>query len=76
MGADIIIEDRTAIIRGVKKIYGTDVYAKDLRGGAGLIIAGLVAEGDTIINDVHHVDRGYEDVEKIFSELGADIKRI
>lgn len=76
MGADIIIEDRTAIIRGVDKLFGTDVYAKDLRGGAGLVVAGLVAEGDTVLNDLYHVDRGYENIEKTFAELGAEIKRI
>lgn len=75
MGADIIINGRTAVIRGVPRLVGADVYAQDLRGGAALVIAGLAAEGTTEVNDVHHIDRGYEEMEVVLSALGADIQR-
>lgn len=77
MGADIICEDgRTSIIKGVKKLTGAAVRAKDLRGGAALIIAGLSAEGETVVTDSEHVERGYENIEKVLSSVGADIKFI
>lgn len=76
MGADIRIDGRVAIIKGVKRLTGANVLAKDLRGGAALVIAGLVAEGDTIIEGVKHIDRGYDGLEKKLMYLGADIKRI
>ncbi len=75
MGADVITNGRTAVIKGVPRLTGTQVYAQDLRGGAALVIAGLAAHGTTIVEDVHHIDRGYEDMEKTLSKLGADIRR-
>ena len=64
MGANVKIEGRIAVIKGVKKLAGANVYAKDLRGGAALILAGLGAEGETVINGIKHIERGYEDIEK------------
>lgn len=76
MGAKISTEGRTAIVKGVKRLHGTIVEANDLRGGAALITAGLAAEGETTIQGVHHIDRGYEFIEKKLSQLGAKIIRI
>lgn len=76
MGADIKIKDRSAMVTGVSKLQGTDVRATDLRCGAALILAGLVAEGETHIHDIYHIERGYEDVIEKFSGLGAKIKRV
>ena len=76
MGADIIIKDRMALINGVKSLYGANVTAPDLRSGAGLIIAGICAEGYTTINDIYHIDRGYLKIENDLNLLGADIKRL
>lgn len=76
MGADISIEGRVARINGVLELVGTDVCATDLRAGAAMIIAGLAAHGTTEITNVKYIDRGYEDVENKFGNLGADIKRV
>jgi len=76
MGADIIVRDRTAIVRGVKKLNGAPVSANDLRGGAALIIAALAAEGKTEISEVRHIDRGYDDIAGVLNALGADIRRV
>ena len=76
MGADITVRDRTAVIRGVKKLHGACVTAGDLRGGAALVIAGLVAEGQTSVFDLSYVDRGYADFEYKLRRLGAKIRRI
>jgi UDP-N-acetylglucosamine 1-carboxyvinyltransferase len=76
MGADVTIKDRVAIIKGVKKLTCANVEAKDLRGGASLVIASLCAEGVSELTGVCHIDRGYENIEKDFSSLGADIKRL
>ncbi len=76
MGAKITVKDRMAIVRGVSKLHGANVYAHDLRGGAALVIAGLAADGLTQINDVHHIERGYEDLAGTLQSVGADIKRI
>jgi len=75
MGADIRIEGRTAIVNGVKRLHGTNVYAEDLRGGAALVIAGLKAEGVTVVKNIHHIDRGYQSIEKQLKELGCDVYR-
>lgn len=75
MGADITLKDRMAIIKGVNKLYGANVVASDLRGGAGLVLAGLVAEGYTTIEDIYHIDRGYLSIEEDFCKLNAEIKR-
>jgi UDP-N-acetylglucosamine 1-carboxyvinyltransferase len=76
MGADIVIQGGNAIVRGVPTLHGAQTMATDLRASASLILAALVAEGTTEISRVYHIDRGYETIEKKFSALGADIKRI
>jgi len=75
MGADITINGRRAVIKGTG-LSGTTVRATDLRGGAGMVIAGLMAEGTTTITDIQYIDRGYENMEEKFKKLGADITRI
>lgn len=76
MGADIFVKDRLAIVKGVERLYGADVSASDLRAGAGLVIAGLIADGYTTIHNLHYIDRGYERLEEKLKLLGADIKRV
>lgn len=76
MGADIVIQGSSAIVRGVPKLRGAQTMATDLRASASLLLAALVAEGTTEISRVYHIDRGYEGIEKKFSALGADIKRV
>ncbi|AVP55668.1 UDP-N-acetylglucosamine 1-carboxyvinyltransferase [Clostridium tetani] len=76
MGANIKAKGRTAYIKGVEKLQGSVVKATDLRAGAALVIAGLVAEGVTEILDIEHIDRGYPHIEDKFKKLGADIKRV
>jgi len=76
MGANIITEGRGAIIEGPSRLTGCDVRATDLRAGAAMILAGLVAEGTTRIGELRHIDRGYEDIVEKFKSLGADIERI
>ena len=76
MGAKIKVVDREAIILGKSKLYGSKVNATDLRAGAALILAGLVAEGQTEISQIYHIDRGYENIVEKFQDLGADIRRI
>ena len=75
MGAEIKVENNTAIINGVKNLIGAQVMASDLRAGAALVLVGLIAEGTTIVNRIYHIDRGYEKLEEKLSLLGADIKR-
>jgi UDP-N-acetylglucosamine 1-carboxyvinyltransferase len=76
MGADIVVNDKAVIIQGVEKLKGAPVMASDLRAGAALVIAGLIAEGTTEIGDIHYIERGYEDIVEKFRGLGADIKRV
>jgi len=76
MGADIQTDGRTAVIKGVPKLSAAPVMATDLRASASLILAGLAAEGQTVITRIYHLDRGYEDIEEKLSALGADIKRV
>lgn len=76
LGANINVDGRIAVIEGVDCLTGAEVTATDLRAGAAMILAGLAAKGQTTISDVKYIDRGYEEVEKKFSSLGADIKRI
>lgn len=76
MNADIKVEGHTAIIRGIPQLDGADVIATDLRASASLVIAGLVAQDETIIDHIYHLDRGYEAIEEKLSSLGAQIKRI
>ena len=74
MGADIQIKNNRAVICGVGKLKGCHVSARDLRGGAALIIAGLMAEGDTIVENSIFVERGYQDICKDLTQLGAEIR--
>ncbi len=76
MGAKISIEGKTAIIKGTKKLYGTNVRATDLRGGAALVIAGTVAKGETRVEDIEYILRGYEKFDEKLTKLGVDIKTI
>ncbi|MDV4150787.1 UDP-N-acetylglucosamine 1-carboxyvinyltransferase [Clostridium sp. AL.422] len=76
MGATIKVEGRTAIIEGQKKLVGAKVIATDLRAGAAMVIAGLVADGITEIYEIEHIDRGYPHIENKFAALGADITRV
>jgi UDP-N-acetylglucosamine 1-carboxyvinyltransferase len=76
MGADIVIQGKSAIVRGVPKLHGAPVMATDLRASASLILAGLAAEGTTVLSRVYHIDRGYQQIEKKLSALGADIRRV
>ncbi len=76
MGATIRVEGKLAIIDGVTKLMGAPVRATDLRAGAAMIIAGLMAEGITEINDIYHIDRGYENFEEKFIKLGGDVRRV
>ena len=76
MGAQIRLDGRTAIIEGSEKLYGAQVRVTDLRAGAALIIAGLVASGTTEVIDIHHIDRGYEFIENKLQRLGANIRRV
>lgn len=75
MGADIKVEGRSAVVRGVEKLQGANVVARELRGGAALVVAALAAEGQTIISGTEYIDRGYESIEKYLNSCGADIKR-
>jgi UDP-N-acetylglucosamine 1-carboxyvinyltransferase len=76
MGADIEISGNTAMVKGVKTLYGAPVMATDLRASASLILAGLIAKGETVVNRVYHLDRGYEAIENKFAALNARIKRV
>ena len=76
LGADIQVDGHTAIVRGVERLSGAPVMATDLRASASLILAGLVAQGDTTIDRIYHLDRGYENIEQKLSALGARIRRI
>ena len=75
MGANILVEGRTAIVRGVERLTGAAVSCTDLRAGAAVVVAGLAAEGETIIDNLHHLDRGYEDIVPKLRSLGARISR-
>jgi UDP-N-acetylglucosamine 1-carboxyvinyltransferase len=76
MGADIGLQGNTAIVRGVKGLRSAPVMATDLRASASLVIAGLVADGETIVDRIYHIDRGYECIEEKLRQLGADIRRL
>ena len=76
MGADIEVSGRTAVIKGVSHLVGQAVKATDLRGGAGVVIAGLIASGKTVITEIKHIDRGYERLVEKLKGLGADIERV
>jgi len=76
MGAKIRLEGNTAIINGVERLQAAPVMATDLRASAGLVLAGLVADGDTLVDRIYHIDRGYEQIEEKFTQLGAKIRRV
>jgi UDP-N-acetylglucosamine 1-carboxyvinyltransferase len=76
LGAAIEVEGNTAIVRGAQKLTGANVMATDLRASAGLVIAGLIAEGETVVDRIYHLDRGYERIEGKLSALGARIRRV
>ncbi|MGA2330298.1 MAG: UDP-N-acetylglucosamine 1-carboxyvinyltransferase [Syntrophales bacterium] len=76
MGADILIHGNSAMVKGIPKLKGAPVMATDLRASASLILAGLAAEGKTELSRVYHIDRGYQEIEKKFSAIGANIKRV
>jgi UDP-N-acetylglucosamine 1-carboxyvinyltransferase len=76
LGADIETAGNTAVVRGVERLQGARVMATDLRASASLVIAGLVAQGETVIDRIYHLDRGYESIEEKLSRLGARIRRV
>ncbi|PZP57804.1 MAG: UDP-N-acetylglucosamine 1-carboxyvinyltransferase [Azospira oryzae] len=76
MGADIEVEGNTAVVRGVPRLSGANVMATDLRASASLVLAGLVAEGETVVDRIYHIDRGYECIEEKLTQLGARIQRV
>jgi len=76
MGASIRLEGNTAIIDGVERLTGAPVMATDLRASASLVLAGLVAEGETVVDRIYHIDRGYERIEEKLTQLGARIRRV
>jgi UDP-N-acetylglucosamine 1-carboxyvinyltransferase len=76
MGAEIQVVGNTAFIKGVNGLIGAPVMATDLRASASLIMAGLTAEGETTVDRIYHIDRGYECIEEKLTQLGADIKRV
>lgn len=76
MGANIRLELNTAICTGVSQLTGAPVMATDLRASASLVLAGLVAQGETIVDRIYHIDRGYECIEEKLTQLGAEIRRV
>jgi UDP-N-acetylglucosamine 1-carboxyvinyltransferase len=76
MGADITVHNGSAIIRGVPKLKGAEVMATDLRASVALVLAGLVADGETVVNRIYHLDRGYENIVEKLGACGAVIERI
>lgn len=76
MGANITVHGSSAIVRGVPKLYGAEVMATDLRASVALVLAGLVAEGETIVNRIYHLDRGYENIVQKLSAVGAELERV
>ena len=76
MGANVVVKDKTAIIMGVESLSGAEVSATDLRAGAGLVIAGLTAKGYTIVDNIHHINRGYENLMDELNSINANIKLV
>jgi UDP-N-acetylglucosamine 1-carboxyvinyltransferase len=76
MGADVRIDGHYALIRGVSRLSGAPVASPDLRGGAALVLAGLVADGRTVVTQVHHIDRGYDGFVEKLRSLGAEVRRV
>jgi UDP-N-acetylglucosamine 1-carboxyvinyltransferase len=75
MGANISVFGRTAVVTGVSRLYGAQVMATDLRASSSLVVAGLIAEGETVVNRVYHLDRGYEKLEEKLNNCGAKVER-
>ena len=76
MGADIEVEGNTALVKGVRELSGATVMATDLRASASLVLAGLVASGETVVDRIYHLDRGYEHIEEKLNGVGAKIERV
>ena len=76
MGASIRLQGNTAIIQGVERLASAPVMATDLRASAGLVLAGLVADGETVVDRIYHIDRGYERIEEKLQLLGGRIRRV
>ena len=76
LGADIRIDGNIAVVQGVERLEGATVMATDLRASASLVVAGLVAEGETVIERIYHLDRGYERLEEKLAALGAKVRRL
>ncbi|MET0010555.1 MAG: UDP-N-acetylglucosamine 1-carboxyvinyltransferase, partial [Candidatus Thiodiazotropha sp. 6PLUC4] len=76
MGAQIKLEGNTAICTGIEKLTGAPVMATDLRASASLVLAGLVAEGETLVDRIYHIDRGYQNIEEKLAGLGGEIRRL
>jgi UDP-N-acetylglucosamine 1-carboxyvinyltransferase len=76
LGADIRIDANNAVVTGVEHLEGATVMATDLRASASLVIAGLVAQGETLIERIYHLDRGYEKIEEKLGQLGASVRRV
>jgi UDP-N-acetylglucosamine 1-carboxyvinyltransferase len=76
MGASIELKGNVAVVRGVERLYGAQVMATDLRASASLVLAALAAQGETVIDRVYHLDRGYEVLEKKLAAVGAQIQRV
>jgi UDP-N-acetylglucosamine 1-carboxyvinyltransferase len=76
MGADIQVDGNTAIVTGVEQLHSAQVMATDLRASASLVLAGLVAEGRTIVDRIYHIDRGYDCIEEKLHNLGAEVNRV
>jgi UDP-N-acetylglucosamine 1-carboxyvinyltransferase len=76
MGANVELQGNTAIVRGVDHLRGAPVMATDLRASACLVVAGLIADGNTVIDRIYHLDRGYECIEEKLAQLGANISRL
>ncbi|MEG3007499.1 MAG: UDP-N-acetylglucosamine 1-carboxyvinyltransferase, partial [Oscillospiraceae bacterium] len=76
MGASIQVDGKIAVVQGVEKLTGAPVKATDLRAGAAMLIAGFMADGETTIEDIHHIVRGYDDIVVKLKKIGADIKKI
>jgi UDP-N-acetylglucosamine 1-carboxyvinyltransferase len=76
LGANILLQGTTALVRGVAQLHGAEVMATDLRASVGLVIAGLVAEGETVVHRIYHLDRGYQALDRKLVQCGAEIRRI
>ncbi len=76
LGADISVSGRVAVVKGVRELSGAPVTATDLRASASLVLAGIVADSETLVKDIEHLDRGYEKLEEKLNSLGASIRRV